>query len=233
MGRVLLLLVSLKLPSVCKCYLVYGLSMSLIDYSLVQTDALAQNMILQFMIVANFVCFHYSFLKSYLAALVCQISASVVRFYIYEEDEAGQLKQFFVNMAVMTASLAIYSLLASQAIRRFARNSADLAVLQQKETNNKALANEFGEALIVCDLHSYELLYQNKALEKLKLVLSNEGTTEQEKMKQLRSAKIFALFPEAILSSSVPDLRKTVRAIDRLKEYVSIDHIVSQFARRH
>lgn len=102
------------------------------------------------MLVANFICYYFTFKVGYITVVVFQVFASLIMKYLFKSDDFFGV--LLANLASMTIVLVPAHVLIRQAILRYAKQRAALEELEKNEcTSSKQLLHESATALFVLD----------------------------------------------------------------------------------
>lgn len=209
MGRVLLMLASLKKPQICKCYLLYEQFLTVVDFCMAYTAFEAQTLIMVFMSILDIISFHQDLLFSLSVVTLSQVAVTMV----WHQIERGYIDilGFFLQQSGLVAVLLTYHFGVKLLLNRHAKLYLELKRCGQLQECNQNLLDEFGEALIVLDKESHQILFTNRVEEKF--IHGEQSKNSENHGHNFIDEKLFALCPDNLFTRQPVDPIRTIQTI--------------------
>lgn len=158
-GRALLLIVSIKKPQICKCYLMYELAVLLASQCSIQTllaDDPTASKINVLMVFILFNALYYNYALSMAMILPYLVVYHVVRNSMYGQAEAGKIVgQSVLSCAWIIVTLLPCHMMVTYAGMKFIENELSCV-------DNEEQLDSLKEGLVIVSLE-HQILYQNKS----------------------------------------------------------------------
>lgn len=129
-GRVVLLVASMKCPALCKGYLLYEQFMLVIDFCIMQAGVQAQNQIVLLTSTLNFIFYSFNSRVSILVVAISQVFIVVARGVLHE-DESNAFLNLILNLGILFVTLVPLHVLLNQVILHFWSVKYELAELKE------------------------------------------------------------------------------------------------------
>ena len=159
-GRVCLVIVSAKIPGICKIYHIYDLILLICDFSMVQqTTVQSQYRMTLLMAALGFIAFHYNFRVNMLCVFIVQIKISLIGALLYKDEDA--ISNFFINLLNLMLIVIPASFLIDRAFLEYSEIRAKNQKLTQSKENQEILIDNFDEGLLILNKEADQILYAN------------------------------------------------------------------------
>lgn len=192
--RVLLILLSAKLPAVSKGYLLFDQAMIVIDFCLVRTEGSTQNELTMMMTIFSFCFFNTNFMVSIFAIIVGQGCEAVIRSKVHHESGSQVSVTFFADLLLMLVTVLAIHMLTRLSVLHRLKLMYECEELKAENASNIDLIAEFGEGWIVLDGQSNDVVLQNDFFDKVKL-RTDEGLSSEQQMASMMNTDLFAPCP--------------------------------------
>ena len=178
--RVILLLISIKKPVICRIYFGYELVMLIFNECLVNMNRPEANDTIQMLkILLYFISFNYNTGRSFLLVTICQVILKAIRFMTYTEfDETDALVYLCKDMLLLSISLLSCHSLMKYAGEMYVRKD----ILSQGTTQ---LLREQETGMIILDNSSRKVLFRNQFFEKMQRIDNHAVSAVREMSERL------------------------------------------------
>ena len=179
--RVILLLISIKKPVICRIYFGYELVMLIFNESLVNMNSLEANNTIQMLkIILYFISFNYNTGRSFVIVTICQVALKTIRFLTYTEFDGSDALVYFCKDLL----LLYISLLSCHCLMKYAGEMyVSKDILSQGTTQ---LLREQETGLIILDSSNRKVLFRNQVFEKMLRIDNHAASSDREMSERLK-----------------------------------------------